>query len=136
MSLTDDLADLVAALPPSAIDALCNGLEGRKVDLSTSSFGFARLRGIGDDHATRIAGAFQRLTRASSETSMNEWAVATALRVANRLRSIERLTKPEIEIAWTGPSAAGPLSVRPPLSWKTCLKVYEMSERFYSSAMR
>ena len=109
MSLTDNLADLVAVLPPSTIDALSEGLENGTVTLSTSSFGFARLRGVGDDHATKIASAFQRLCRASSGTVIDEWSVAIALRVANRLRSVERLARPEIEIAWTGPSAAGPL---------------------------
>ena len=39
----------------------------------------------------------------------DEGTVAIALRVANRLRSVERLARPEIEIAWTGPAAAGPL---------------------------
>ena len=111
MSLTDELAELVAALPPSAIDALAEGLEVGRVVLTTSSFGFARLRGIGDDHAARIAGAFQQVVGASSGTigDIDERSVATALRVANRLRLVERLTRPEIEIAWTGPAAAGPL---------------------------
>ena len=111
MSPTDGLAELVAVLPSSAIDALADGLEAGRVRLTTSSFGFARLRGIGDDHAERIAGAFQQLIRASSGTKavINEWAVATALRVADRLRSVERLARAEIEIAWTGPTAAGPL---------------------------
>ena len=40
---------------------------------------------------------------------IDERAVSIALRVANRLRSVERLVRPEIEIAWTGPAAAGPL---------------------------
>ena len=109
LSPTDDIADLVAVLPPVAIDALSQGLENGDVTLCTSSFGFARLRGVGDDHATRIAEVFQRLDHASSEIGIDERAAATALRVANRLRSVERLARPDIEIAWTGPSAAGPL---------------------------
>ena len=102
MSLTDDLAELVAVLPPSAVDALAEGLEAGRVSLSTSSFGFARLRGVSDDHAGRIAAALQQI-------EIDERAVATALRVANRLRFVERLARPEIEIAWTGPAASGPL---------------------------
>ena len=111
MSLTDDLAELVAVLPTSAIDALAAGLEAGRVSLTTSSFGFARLRGVSDDHAARIAGAFQQVIGATSGTTVDidEWAVAIALRVANRLRSVERLARPELEIAWTGPAAAGPL---------------------------
>ena len=112
MSLADDLVELVAMLPPNAIDALCEGLETGRVSLSTSSVGFTLLKGIGDDHATRIASAFQQVTQAHPQTVANEWAVVTSLRLANRLRLVERLARPEIEIAWTGPAAAGPL-VRP-----------------------
>ncbi len=89
-------------LPPSAVDALAEGLEAGRVSLSTSSFGFARLRGVSDDHAARIAAALQQI-------EIDESAVSTALRVANRLRFVERLARPEIEIAWTGPAASGPL---------------------------
>ena len=109
MSLIDDIADLVAVLPPHAIDALADGLEKGAVGLSTSSFGFARLRGVEDDHASRMALAFRRLQSRRTGTDTNEHVVATALRVANRLRGVERLARPEIEIAWTGPEAAGPL---------------------------
>ena len=111
MSLTDDLAELVAVLPPSAIDVLAEGFESGHVSLATSSFGFARLRGLSDHHAAKIAGTFQKTIGATRETveDIDERSVATALRVANRLRSIERLARPEIEIAWTGPTAAGPL---------------------------
>ena len=111
MSLTDDLAELVAVLPPSSIDALAEGLESGRVNLTTSSFGFARLREVSDDHAARISTAFQQIFCVARGTAVDidERAVATALHVANRLRSIERLARPEIEIAWTGPAAAGPL---------------------------
>lgn len=98
-------------LPPRVIDALADGLESGRVGLTTSSFGFARLREVNDDHATRIAGTLQQGIGDTWGTTgyIDEWSVATALRVANRLRSIERLSRPEIEIAWTGPAAAGPL---------------------------
>ena len=110
MSLTDDLAELVAALPPGAVDALADGLEAGRVGLSTSSVGFALLRGVDDDHAARIAAAFQQaIGKISGVVDIDERAVSIALRVANRLRSVERLVRPEIEIAWTGPAAAGPL---------------------------
>ena len=104
----------MAALPARAVDSLADGLESGRVSLSTSSPGFARLRGVGDDQAARIAGAFRQAAGGGAGTaaSIDEPAVAAALRVANRLRSVERLARPEIEIAWTGPAAAGPL-VRP-----------------------
>ena len=41
--------------------------------------------------------------------SLDEPTVAAALRVGNRLRTLERLSRPELEIAWTGPDAEGPL---------------------------
>ena len=50
--------------------------------------------------------------RSMGGANVDESSLAVALRVGNRLRSVERLTRPEIEIAWTGPAAAGPL-VRP-----------------------
>ena len=111
MSLIDDLAELVAVLPPSAIDALSDGLDTGRVRLTTSSFGIALLRDIDDDHAAKIAGAFQKIVADSVGLSvdLDEKALATSLRVANRLRSIERVARPEIEVAWTGPAAAGPL---------------------------
>ena len=125
LSLTEDLAELVVVLPPSATLALADGLETGRVRLTTSSFGFARLRGVNDDHAARIAGTFQRIVRSSSGVpgDIGENAVATALRVANHLRSVERLARPELEIAWTGPPAAGPL-VR-----STSVVLEEMLER-------
>ena len=106
LSLTDELANLVATLPPSAIDILVRELELGRVHLGTSSFGFARLRGLDDDHATRIALAFRRI--ANDSTSVESTVVATALDVANRLRVVERFDRPEIEIVWTGPNINGP----------------------------
>lgn len=111
MSLTDELAELVAILPADTVDALANGLDSGQVSLVSSSFGFTLLRGINDDHAERIATAFQRIGSAVSDGAegLNGRALATAFRVANRLRAVERLERPEIEIAWTGPAADGPL---------------------------
>ena len=54
--------------------------------------------------------AFQQAIGTTSGTvDIDESAVSTALRVANRLRSVEKLARPEIEITWTGPGASGPL---------------------------
>lgn len=114
MSPTDEIAELLAVLPPSTVDALIQGLEAGRVQLETSSFGLARLRGVSDDHAAKIAGTFQKVLSDNSTDGpcIDERSLAVALRVGNRLRAVERLTRPEIEIAWTGPAAAGPL-VRP-----------------------
>lgn len=117
MSATDEIAELLTVLPPSTIDALIDGLQSGRVRLETSSFGLARLRGISDDHATKIAETFQKVLsyRAGDRSDIDESSLAVALRVGSRLRSVERLTRPEIEIAWTGPNVAGPL-VRPTAS--------------------
>ena len=111
MSQSDYLAELVAVLPPSVVDALVEGLESGRVHLNSSSFGIARLRGIDEDNAGRIAGAFQRVNRSYPVMNggLDERSVAIALRVANRLRDLERLERPDIEIAWTGPAASGPI---------------------------
>ncbi len=109
MSLSDDLAKLVSELPPTAIDVLSREMDNGTVSLSTSSVGFAHLKGIGDDQAARIASAFESVSREYPEEVASELIVATALRVANRLRTMERLGRPDIEIAWTGPAASGPL---------------------------
>ena len=101
-------------MPPSTVGALIQGLEAGRVRLETSSFGLARLKGVTDDQATKIAAAFQKVLSGRSENGpvIDERSLAVALRVGNRLRTVERLARPEIEIAWTGPAAAGPL-VRP-----------------------
>lgn len=93
------------------VAALADGIEAGKVHLTSSSVGFARLRGVNDDHAARIAAAFQRLSLEPPVASrhIDDATVAVALRVADRLRSVERLVRPELEIAWTGPEAEGPL---------------------------
>jgi phosphatidylserine/phosphatidylglycerophosphate/cardiolipin synthase-like enzyme len=57
--------------------------------------------------ARRCAEAFARI-----KGDLDGPALVLALRVAVRLRDIERLQRPEIEIVWTGPDAEGPL-VRP-----------------------
>jgi phosphatidylserine/phosphatidylglycerophosphate/cardiolipin synthase-like enzyme len=62
---------------------------------------------VSPESAQRAASAF-----AVAREHLNEFAVASALRVANELRRVERLDRPEIEIVWTGPDADGPL-VRP-----------------------
>ena len=66
------------------------------------------------DSLTYVAWSQEAATRTSRTFSglggaLDERAVAAALRVGNRLRTLERLSRPELEIAWTGPEAEGPL---------------------------
>src|SRR5207244_10622706 len=72
-----------------------------------SSVGISAVRGVDTQTARRCAEAFAQL-----KDDLDESALSLALRVAVGLRDVERLSRPEIEIVWTGPEAEGPL-VRP-----------------------
>ena len=85
-----------------AIESLAAGLETGRLQLSSSSVGIAQQRGISSDSAARAAEAFRHLAGEITQES-----VVIALRAGNRLRAAERLTRPDIEVAWTGPAAAG-----------------------------
>lgn len=91
-------------MPPSSVDALANALDLGRITLTSSSVGLSQIRGMSQESATRTASAFAEL----GET-IDERIVSAALRVGNRLRTLERLSRPELEIAWTGPDADGPL---------------------------
>ena len=98
-------------MPPIAVVSLADALETGRVTLNSSSYGFSRLRGVENAQATKIARAFYEVFGASrcELPDVNEESIAFALRVANCLRAEERLGRPEIEIAWTGPESEGPL---------------------------
>ena len=91
-------------MPQRSVEMLAGALDSNKATLSSSSVGLTQVRGLSDESAARVAKTFARLR----ETS-DAGAVASALRVGNRLRSLERLSRPDVEIAWTGPNASGPL---------------------------
>ena len=101
MSPADDqLADLIGGMPQGSVEALADALESGRVTLKSSAVGLSQLRGLSQESATRTARAFAGIGEA-----LDEQAVASALRVGNRLRTVERLSRPELEIAWTGPEA-------------------------------
>ena len=104
MSTSKALAELIAGMPAAAVDALATALETGRVKLSSSSVGLSHVRGLGQENASRAARTF-----AAVREDIDEQTVVASLRVGNRLRSIERLSRPELEIAWTGPEAEGPL---------------------------
>lgn len=106
-SRSEILAQLVAGSPPRSIEALGQALLMGRVTLNSSPVGIEAVRHVGVDISQRIFDAFRKL-----RDGMDEQGVALALLTANELRRVERLERPDIEIAWTGPDAKGPL-VRP-----------------------
>ena len=104
LSADDRLAALIGGMPQGSVDALAEALESRRVTLVSSSVGLSQIRGLSQESAMRTARVFAELGN-----SLDEPTVAAALRVGNRLRTLERLSRPELEIAWTGPDAEGPL---------------------------
>ena len=96
------LADVVAGLPPDTVDALVMALRRGEISLQSSSVGISAIRGVRPDAARRTTGAFQQLPRDTDPAT-----IALALSTANRLRARERLSRPEIEVVWTGPQAPG-----------------------------
>ena len=101
------LAALVAGTPPAAIDAIAKALTTGRISLTSSAVGIDAVPGVGPDVARRTANTWRLL--GSNVTSAD---IVLALSTANRLRRVELLNRPEIEIVWTGPSAPGTL-VRP-----------------------
>jgi phosphatidylserine/phosphatidylglycerophosphate/cardiolipin synthase-like enzyme len=99
-SADDILASLLAGAPLATVDALASALERGDITLGSSSVGIDAVPGVGPDAARRAAIAFRAV-----RPEFGELATALALRVANRLRAAERLSRPEIEIVWTGPPA-------------------------------
>src|SRR5579864_2086428 len=98
----DVLAEVVSALTPQAVDAIVDGLRQGVITLASSSVGVGALHRVGPDAAMRVVTLFQSLPQHAESAS-----VALALATANRLRARERLSRPEIEIVWTGPPAPG-----------------------------
>ena len=93
-SAHDRLAALIGGMPQGSVDALAEALESRRVTLVSSSVGLSQIRGLSQESAMRTARVFAELGN-----SLDEPIVAAALRVGNRLRTLERLSRPELEIA-------------------------------------
>lgn len=107
MSPAERLAHFIVGTPPAALETIAAALEAGTIQLRSSSLELLDLPDVSTERARRAAAAFAHLPKDADPK-----AVALALRVANELRRVERLDRPEIEIAWTGPQASGPL-VRP-----------------------
>lgn len=98
------LAALVAGTPPAAIEAITSALSTGVISLSSSAVGIDAIPGVGPDVARRTVATWRSI--GSDVGSAN---VVLALATANRLRRMELLNRPEIEIVWTGPAAPGAL---------------------------
>lgn len=114
-STAELLAQALSGCPTASIDAIAGALEEGRITTRAGAVRLRALRGVDDRTAERVAGALAR-----SPQVLDSAALATALRVASRMREIERAKAPQVEIAWTGPEAGGPL-VRP-----TALVIEEM----------
>lgn len=106
-SPVSELARLVALSPAEAVDQLASALEQGEISLESSAVGIDAVRGVSPESAQRAVIAFRL-----AQGRMDDMDVATTLRVANEVRRVERVDRPDIEIVWTGPDADGPL-VRP-----------------------
>jgi len=96
------LAASLAGIPPTAVHAIASALAKGEISLDSSSVGIDAIPGVSPDAARRTAIAFQAV-----RATVDGAAVALALLTANRLRLLERLSRPDIEIVWTGPPAPG-----------------------------
>lgn len=103
----DVLATLVVAAGASSLDAVSAALECGDITLASSSVGLARLRGVDRRNAELFARAFGAI-----EHDVEASAVALALRTAHSATASYAASRPQVEVAWTGPEAGGPL-VRP-----------------------
>lgn len=104
---SEAVVSLVAGSPTAAVEAIADALDLGALTLDSSSVGVAAIRGVDTQTARRCSEMFAQL-----RNDLDESALSLALRVATGLRGVERLSRPEIEIVWTGPDAEGPL-VRP-----------------------
>lgn len=106
-SLASELARFVAQTPTIGVESIADELESGRVVFTTPSGALAMLEGVSRDSAMKAARLLTRLSATADEPS-----VAMALRCGVALRELDDRTRPQIEIAWTGPNAEGPL-VRP-----------------------
>jgi hypothetical protein len=106
-SLSKELAELVSGMPPSAVVAISTALEAGTLRPPYLAMTLRELPGVADEKAAIAQGILAR-----AAAVLNPEALALFLRAVVELRREERLDRPTIEIAWTGPEADGPL-VRP-----------------------
>ncbi len=100
-SLAERLADLAGAGSSEAILALAEAIGNGRVRPDASAVGFQRVRGIDGDLAAAAYGALRDVEDPDPDV------IATALKSAVLVRMGERLDRPEVQVAWTGPEAEG-----------------------------
>jgi Arc/MetJ family transcription regulator len=103
-SATDPLIGLVRAGASEGLIAIADALESGKIGLGSSPVGIGALKDVDDDLTQAAFLTFQVVGAV-----LDAAAVATALRTAVGIRTVERLDRPKVQICWTGPDAEGPL---------------------------
>jgi phosphatidylserine/phosphatidylglycerophosphate/cardiolipin synthase-like enzyme len=103
----EQLADFISGTPADAITSIAEALESGLLAPPYLAMTLRQIPGVTDEKAMQASSAFS-----SSVGVLSPPALAVLLRTSDRLRRAERLDRPEIEVAWTGPDAEGPL-VRP-----------------------
>jgi hypothetical protein len=94
-------------MPSDAVLAIARGLDVGQLRPPYIALALRDLKGVTEEKAQEAAG-----TLSAAATILDPPALALFLRTVDGLRRMERLDRPDIEIAWTGPEAEGPL-VRP-----------------------
>lgn len=106
-STEHSIAEFVAGTPEQAIRGIVTALRNKKIRISSTAVGVARVGGVTSEVATRAANLFN-----SIGDSMTGEQLAIVLDTADRTRSMERTSNPTVQIVWTGPETRGTL-VRP-----------------------
>jgi phosphatidylserine/phosphatidylglycerophosphate/cardiolipin synthase-like enzyme len=94
----------MAGVSSEAIISVVDALTAGSITPKTTSVGLRALRGVDGRTAESLARAFAAVR---GDVSAGE--LTLALATAHRLRVVERSKVPQIEVAWTGPDAEGPL---------------------------
>jgi phosphatidylserine/phosphatidylglycerophosphate/cardiolipin synthase-like enzyme len=94
-------------MPSDAVLEIAKAVEEQSIQAPYLALRLRDVPGVTEEKAREAASALSRVA-----STMNEQALALLLRTVDELRRLERLDRPDIEIAWTGPNAEGPL-VRP-----------------------
>lgn len=100
------LADFISGTPTQAIASIARALESGHLAPPYLAIALRDLPGVSGEKAKEAAAAL------SAAGGLEPGVLALILLTADQLRHVERLERPEIEVAWTGPDAEGPL-VRP-----------------------
>ena len=100
----DELVAAIAGMSSEAIRSVVEALNAGTITPRTTSVGLRGLPRVDGRTAETLARGL-----AAIRDDIQQGELALALETANRLRELERSKVPQIEVAWTGPEAEGPL---------------------------